>query len=506
MRSSDQPNEPPVDSRTVRTNADLDLSPNKPFLLPKKRNFKPQYSHVYFSRLKCLSASVLATAKKKFGEENEGKLKYASRISDIGSTKDAEVVIVGVIFRHMSSKPSILAQYELPSHDLIPAPPPRSTSTYVGENDVVYVEDGFGRCAVDLSALDSASVHLSFTTGFVLALKGREDRLTGSFKVTAFGSVGPAPQKPITELATDKYVCVISGLSLGKNNADSLPAELLLEFLAGNSGDEEEEAASAAIVQLVIAGNLVPKLENTESGASAVLQPHRPVQNGEKERVAGPIYQVDRFLSAAAATIPVAVMPGEADPVNYLMPQQPYHRCLLPSSSRNANLARVTNPFACTLDGRHLLGTAGQNVTDLALYEKGRHGMSDGGGEGTSDEPSAEKVLDILELLLRNRHIAPTCPDTLASFPFANGKDPFVLHSTPHVFFAGGQKEFGSRMFQLRSDETLGSSFESMDIDGLKQENKVRLISVPRFDETGWAVLVNLRTLDIEIREFALTF
>lgn len=459
---------------------------------------------MYFSRLKCLSSSVLSTAKSIFGDENNEKLIYASRLVDISTSEDIETVIVGVVFRQMPSKPSILAQYDVLSHELIPAPPPRSTTSYVGSKDTTYVEDEYGRCTLDLSSLDPAQVSLAFATGFVLALKGYEDHSTGTFKVKAFASVGPAPQKIVPELATDKYVCLVSCLSFGKTSTESLPAELLLEFLLGNSGDEEEEATSAAIVQLIIAGNLVPHLEDTESGAAAVLQVHRPVKNGEKERVAGPIYEVDRFLSAVAATMPLAVMPGEADPVNFLMPQQPFHRCLLPGASRNDNLARVTNPFACRLDERLVLGTSGQNVSDLALYEKDVGEMTDE-IEGAKSQPSGKKTLDILELMLRNRHMAPTCPDTLASYPYAEGNDPFVLEETPHLFFAGCQKEFACRVLKLSELQTPSSTAESMDIDGLGREKAVRLVSVPRFDETGWAVLVNLRTLDCTVREFALT-
>lgn len=506
MHSTDQSSEPVSQpyNPTIRATAALDLTPNQRFLLPKRKSFEPQYAHVYFSRLKCLSPSVLSAAKALFGDGKHGKLTYAARLVDIPSTDDTETVIIGIIFRHMPAKPSILAQYDVPSHELIPAPPSRSTTSYVGVKDTTHAEDEYGRCTLDLSLLDSAEVSLAFVTGFVLALKGFEDHTTGAFKVKAFASVGPAPQKSVTELATDKYICLVSCLSFGKTSTESLSAELLLEFLLGNSGDEEEEAASAAIVQLVVAGNLVPHLEDTESGAAAVLQVHRPVKNGEKERVAGPIYEVDRFLSAAASAMPVAVMPGEADPVNYLMPQQPFHQCLLPSASRNENLARVTNPFACTLDGRLVLGTSGQNVSDLALYEKGGEEMTDE-AEGTMSQPSGDKVLDILELMLRNRHIAPTCPDTLATYPYAEGNDPFVLEETPHLFFAGCQREFASRALKLAEWQTPSSTAESMDIDGLGRERAVRLVSVPRFDETGWAVLVNLRTLDCEVREFALT-
>lgn len=55
--------------------------------------------------------------------------------------------------------------------------------------------------------------------------------------------------------------------------------------------------------------------------------------------------------------------------------------------------------------------------------------------------------LAVLESMLRWRHMAPTAPDTLACYPFADN-DPFILHKCPHVFFAGNQPAFETRLLQ----------------------------------------------------------
>lgn len=49
-----------------------------------------------------------------------------------------------------------------------------------------------------------------------------------------------------------------------------------------------------------------------------------------------------------------------------------------------------------------------------------------------------------MEQCLEWRHLAPTAPDTLTSYPF-DAFDPFIIQSAPHVFFAGNQPEFGTR-------------------------------------------------------------
>jgi DNA polymerase delta subunit 2 len=50
-----------------------------------------------------------------------------------------------------------------------------------------------------------------------------------------------------------------------------------------------------------------------------------------------------------------------------------------------------------------------------------------------------------MESTLRWRHLAPTAPDTLTCYPFADD-DPFVLEACPHVYVAGNQPEFATRV------------------------------------------------------------
>ena len=55
----------------------------------------------------------------------------------------------------------------------------------------------------------------------------------------------------------------------------------------------------------------------------------------------------------------------------------------------------VSNPYKFELGGRHILGTSGQPIDDIARFSK----MTD--------------PLDMLEHTLEWAHLAPTCPDTL---------------------------------------------------------------------------------------------
>lgn len=198
----------------------------------------------------------------------------------------------------------------------------------------------------------------------------------------------------------------------------------------------------------------------------------------------------------------VDVMPGATDPANIAIPQQPFHPCLFPHSSRFGSFERVSNPYQCKLDNVSILGHSGQPVRDIAQLTAGEMFPnldtntaikstvgSSGGNIGapaelatacptsstTADESQnevmevsafdtamdleetvveidpkpkrvkvdlqgAQRRLDILKKTLEWGHLCPTAPDTLPSYPFAE-RDPYHLCDTnmPNILFAGNQ-------------------------------------------------------------------
>lgn len=56
-------------------------------------------------------------------------------------------------------------------------------------------------------------------------------------------------------------------------------------------------------------------------------------------------------LARRKASVPVDVMPGQYDPTNYTLPQQPLHRCMFPLSSVYPTLQLVSNPYEANIDG-----------------------------------------------------------------------------------------------------------------------------------------------------------
>lgn len=69
------------------------------------------------------------------------------------------------------------------------------------------------------------------------------------------------------------------------------------------------------------------------------------------------------------------------------------------------------------------LGTSGQNIDDIDKYVD-----------------TVDRV-KMAESCMYWRHMAPSAPDTLWSYPFQD-KDPFIIEKSPHVYFIGNQPTF----------------------------------------------------------------
>lgn len=147
------------------------------------------------------------------------------------------------------------------------------------------------------------------------------------------------------------------------------------------------------------------------------------------------------------------------------MPQQPYHPILLPEARRFESIKSVTNPYLATYDGILFMGSSGQTIDKIREYSE------------------LDDTTTIMEKTLIWRHLAPTAPDTLHCYPYAD-KDPFIITELPHVYFAGNQEKFETKFFEREGDV------------------KCQMISVPKFEKTRTCVLVNLKNLDCQLLAF----
>lgn len=94
----------------------------------------------------------------------------------------------------------------------------------------------------------------------------------------------------------------------------------------------------------------------------------------------------------------------------------------------------MTNPHEFEVDGISFLGTSGQNIDDIYKY---------------SVETDR---LTLLERVLEWGHLVPTAPDTLTCYPLSDS-DPFILESSPHVFFVGNQPCYSSQIMTGQSSQ-----------------------------------------------------
>ena len=266
---------------------------------------------------------------------------------------------------------------------------------------------------------------------------------------------------------------IVSGLGISGDEADGLKLDLLMEYLVGDAAGPSVQEESAKISRLIIAGNALANASLQSAAAKEEIVVKRSQKKYGYDASSynpAPTEHLDLFLATILPSMPVTLIPGEADPVNVSLPQQPFHGALLPRSRAYAATPSsgeigwfdtVTNPWDGDLDGWRFMGTGGQPVDDMFKYVDG------------------DDRIEMMEHLLRWRLGAPTAPDTLWCYPFQDD-DPFVMGECPHVYFVGNQPRFDTTVI----DGPLGQS--------------VRLISIPAFKETGQFAIVDMDTLEVE--------
>ncbi|XP_076020874.1 DNA polymerase delta subunit 2 [Genypterus blacodes] len=406
-----------------------------------ERNFNRQYAHIYAARLMQMRALLTERAQQKWGPDV-----HMRNLCDLQTGE--QCCIVGTLFKRMELQPSILKEIS-DEHNLLPQP---ARTKYISETDELILEDELQRIKLE-GKIDTARC----VTGSVVAVYGAEKN-EGKFTVEEYCMADLPSQTARPVLGSDRFVLLASGLGLGSSDADSmLGLQLLVDMVTGQLGDQGEQSGAATISRVLLAGNLLSQNTQDKEASTKPKYLTKKTQAGSVEA----IRLLDELLVQLVASVPVDVMPGQYDPTNYTLPQQPLHRCMFPLSSVYPTLHLTTNPYQANVDGVRFLGTSGQNVCDIQRYS------------------SMNSHLDILEETLRLRHLAPTAPDTLGCYPFYQS-DPFILEECPHVYFSGNAPSFESKLIKGPTGQ------------------EVLLVTVPEFSSTQKACLVNLRTLECE--------
>ncbi|KAJ2851832.1 DNA polymerase delta small subunit Cdc1 [Coemansia brasiliensis] len=408
-----------------------------------RRHYTQQYNKLYYKRLETLKPFVQKHAQHKW--EKHGHKQPIQLTQKVLNVEGPEpTYIIGSIFIDTPEKPSTLEQVEK-THWITDT---EFAGKYRGPDDALYLEDESGRIRLVGKAIEGISV----ASGVIIAAMGSETA-NGDFDVVDICFAGMAPQPQRRFSTEDKYVALVSGFNATVESPVTLEMQLLAEYLAGTMGSEEDQRRSAQIVQTVVLGQIIempePPLGHTED---AKVNDRKPVQQL--------LATVDAFLADIAGAMPLTLLPGKSDPADISMPQQPLHPSLFAHCKQYSGFRTATNPAYFEIDGTLVLASAGQNVDDLCHY-------------AVRDETPCQLAARTLQW----RHIAPSAPDTLWSYPFTE-YDPFVVRNTPHVYVVGNQKKFDICVAEGTDGQTS------------------QMIMVPGFKQSHSIVLLNLRTLE----------
>lgn len=221
------------------------------------------------------------------------------------------------------------------------------------------------------------------------------------------------PELPLKTIGRSPLVVFISGLDLANTDNVALSLSLFQQWIYGNiEMPNDVEINPSDVVRIVIAGNSVgasaPKHQKNMSSLT--------LRTFDTKDMLTSLKLLDDIVSSLSQSCVVDLMPGEFDPSNHMLPQQPFHHCMFPKSATHKEFNGVPNPYQFEIEGRLILGTSGQNIDDIRKYT-------------TIDDP-----IECMKKTLLWSHIAPTCPDTLPCYPYFD-EDPFVISKCPHVYF-----------------------------------------------------------------------
>lgn len=432
------------------------------FLRPKGFKFVDQFYNVYESRLNEMR-DVFATLEAAAGGGNAANNKRR-KVGEGNKKNDAKTLIhfqpgdpcsvSATVFKEHPNRPDVIEHFvkELAGHvDYDGEYVDPFKQRIASANDKIVFEDNSGRISVKFKHAETErGIVDGLVTGVIMHVEGKisED---GDLIVDKHKLAGIAPQSrhpPCSGTSTHRHVLLVSGLHMG-GAQDPMPAQLLVDYVNGHIGTSEDGGAS--VVRVCIAGHSVVP----EKASADCSHFDDPLTRENQKKLSQPIRMFDTLLSELASNVPVDLMPGGSDPASLSFPQQPIDPCVIPEGAKFSSLQRATNPHEFKIEDRLFLGTDGRPLHDVHRHTLG------------------VSPLEAMESTLQWRHIAPTCPDTISGYP-SKDRDPLIIRECPHVYFAGNQDEYASKIVKGPDGQV------------------VRVVCVPRFASTFTAVLVNI--------------
>lgn len=414
------------------------------------REYNKQYYLTYNMRLQAIRAMIIEQAKGKYGPDIQ-----ILQLSDLREEDDADrkedILIVGTIFKQQENKPSILKEFSEDKINVVQ----KELDSFVSETDTLVLEDENMRIKLIGNVEPSMLVN-----GVVVGCLGREAK-GGHFDVKEL--VHPLiPALKAEDGGEDGNIAVLSGLDLNGTEGGWLEsAQLAVDWICGMAGGLGDQEMASTIHRVILAGDSLAESTKNKEDLTRARYLTQNKQAGSIEAMR----QLDDLLVQLAGSVATDLVPGENDPATGILPQQPLHKCMFPQASAYPTFQSVTNPYSCTVANKDILVLAGQTIRDIMKNSL------------------LKNPIEILEKCILWGHVAPTCPDTLGSYPTFT-KDPFVISSLPDILIAGNQDEFGSKKVEVNGKTVL-------------------LVAVPRFSTSTSILQINLGSLETSILEFS---
>ena len=454
--------------------------------------YSNQFSIFYAARLNTIAPILKVEAARKWGDS----VHIVSKIIDSeveNSSLSSECILIGTLYKEMHLRSSILDEFkDINGLSGIV----QSFQNIASNDDFVVLEDDSGRIGL-CGVIDDLVP--SLVTGIIIALKGKICG-TGMFQVDDYLFYGDSLKPSVASslsipsssssssssslafnnnnifaLKEPRFVLLLSGLSIDGAMSEelTLSSQLLIDFIAGRLGGDDDIRIASRIVRVIVAGNSIAQPES-----SSTKELRFPVTKSAAVDSTMAAKNCDLLLAQVLGTCPVVLMPGPNDPTNITFPQQPFHSCLLPSSSRFSSVTFATNPYSFDVDDKIFVGHSGQPVEDIIRQTIIKDDDHMDEGNTTDIKKEEEKILSVLESTLHWGHLCPTAPDTLPCYPYSSD-DPFVLQSNelPHVLYSGNMSQYATKLY-----------------NNPENGHTCRLISIPSFKNTGKVVLCDLNS------------
>ncbi|KAG8711180.1 hypothetical protein FRC09_020743 [Ceratobasidium sp. 395] len=408
------------------------------------KSYNQQFDNVYSARLEQLRPVLTERAADTWRKRKDvvkGQICY----------------IVGTVYMDMPLKANVLE--DIAQDHALAAIPARTKRT--SESDSVVLEDESGRVALTGDILAKENL----VTGVTVAVLGFEGP-AAAFEVQEIVYPGLAPPSLIPNSSPNEPSCCafLSGLHFGdfgfgmpvNTNGEkggktdsSVALSLFLDWLSGEGGSEHDRALAQRVSRVVIAGNSLtaPPVED-ERDSSRVSVSASTSMRQAVESLSDTLQEIARTNDPTGAALPQQPMPGWI--------------FRLDASEGSDAISMESNPTWIHSSGRSVLVHSGQPIDDIYLH--------------TVETDRMVMACNTLKW----RHIAPTAPDTLWSYPYTK-EDPFVLDKTPDVYVIGNQPSFATEMV-----------------------GPTRVVLVPEFAKRPLVVLVDSATLEVQTVEFGM--